>query len=68
MAVRGLIFDFDGVIADSEVMANTVFAEQVSGLGLPTTLEDALDLYLGKGWPETVAASITTQSCGGMRI
>ncbi len=27
-----LIFDFDGVIADSEAVANTVLAETVTGL------------------------------------
>jgi beta-phosphoglucomutase-like phosphatase (HAD superfamily) len=31
-----LIFDFDGVIADSEALANTVLAEVVTGLGHPT--------------------------------
>ena len=28
-----IIFDFDGVIADSEVLSNTVLAEIVSELG-----------------------------------
>jgi DNA-directed RNA polymerase specialized sigma24 family protein len=36
-----LIFDFDGVIADSEIVANAVLAEFVK-LGFPTTLDDAL--------------------------
>jgi beta-phosphoglucomutase-like phosphatase (HAD superfamily) len=48
MALRGLIFDFDGVIADSEVLANTVLAEFLSRLGFPTTLDDALERYMGK--------------------
>ncbi|MBV8922203.1 HAD hydrolase-like protein, partial [Bradyrhizobium sp.] len=38
---RAIIFDFDGVIADSEVLSNTVLAEVVTELGVPTTLEDA---------------------------
>ena len=29
MAMHGLIFDFDGVIADSEALANAVLAETV---------------------------------------
>ena len=41
--VRALIFDFDGVIADSEAIANTVLAETVTGLGHPTTLDQSLD-------------------------
>ena len=56
MIVRGLIFDFDGVIADSETLANIVLAETVSGLGCPTSLDEALSRYMGKRWPEVIAA------------
>jgi HAD superfamily hydrolase (TIGR01509 family) len=52
--MRGLIFDFDGVIADSEALANTVLAEVVSGLGCKTSLDDALTRYMGKRWPEVL--------------
>jgi HAD superfamily hydrolase (TIGR01549 family) len=52
----GLTFDFDGVIADSEALANTVLAEAVSALGLPTTLDDALTRYMGKRWQDMIAA------------
>jgi len=55
LPVRGLIFDFDGVIADSEALANTVLAEAVTGLGRETTLQDALDRYMGKRWRDVVA-------------
>lgn len=51
---RLLIFDFDGVIADSEVLANTVLAEMVSELGVPTTLEDAYDRYMGRRFAEVI--------------
>jgi beta-phosphoglucomutase-like phosphatase (HAD superfamily) len=40
--VSALIFDFDGVIADSEAIANAVLAETVSELGHPTTLDQSL--------------------------
>jgi HAD superfamily hydrolase (TIGR01509 family) len=53
---RLIIFDFDGVIADSEVLANTVLAEVVSELGVPTTLDDALRLYMGKRFHEVIAS------------
>jgi HAD superfamily hydrolase (TIGR01509 family) len=43
-----IIFDFDGVIADSEILANTVLAEAITELGVPTTLDDAYRLYMGK--------------------
>lgn len=55
MGVRGLIFDFDGVIADSEALANTVLAETITSLGRETTLDEALSRYMGRRWPEVVA-------------
>ena len=51
-----LIYDFDGVIADSEVVANTVLAEMVTELGLPTSLQDAYRLYMGKRFSEVMSA------------
>ena len=52
----GLIFDFDGVIADSEVLAGTILAKFVSDLGLATTLHEALNRYGGKRWSDILAA------------
>lgn len=45
-----IIFDYDGVIADSELLNNAVMAELLSEIGLPTTLDDALATYLGRRW------------------
>jgi HAD superfamily hydrolase (TIGR01509 family) len=53
--VAALVFDFDGVIADSETLANTVLAERVSALGIPTTLDDALQQYSGRRWIDVMA-------------
>lgn len=53
---RLIIFDFDGVVADSEVLSNTVLAECVSDIGVPTTVEDSYRLYMGKRMPEIAAA------------
>lgn len=50
-----LIFDFDGVIADSEAIANTVLAEIVTKLGHSTTLDQALARHSGRRWNEVVA-------------
>jgi beta-phosphoglucomutase-like phosphatase (HAD superfamily) len=50
-----LIFDFDGVIADSEILANTVLADALTKIGVPTTPAGALDRYQGKRWPEVLA-------------
>ena len=56
MSTRWLIFDFDGVIADSEVLANRVLAEIVTTLGVPTTVEDSYRLFMGKRFPDVIAA------------
>ncbi|WP_447909837.1 HAD family hydrolase [Brevundimonas bullata] len=45
-----IIFDYDGVIADSELLNNAIMAELLSEIGLPTSLDDALASYLGKRW------------------
>ena len=42
-----IVFDFDGVIADSEIIANTALARLLTELGLRTTLEEALRDYCG---------------------
>lgn len=52
---RALIYDFDGVIADSEVLVNSAMAEGVTRLGLPMTAEQSIATYLGMRWPEVVA-------------
>jgi HAD superfamily hydrolase (TIGR01509 family) len=56
VSFTAIIFDFDGVIADSEALANTVLAEKVSDLGLATTLDDALTRYMGKRWSDVLSA------------
>ncbi len=56
MAPDAIIFDFDGVIADSEVLANRVLAQMITALGRPTTLDDALGRYMGKRLPDLIAA------------
>ena len=47
---RLLIFDFDGVVADSELIANTALANALTGIGLPTTLDESLARYMGRRW------------------
>lgn len=45
-----IIFDYDGVVADSELLNNTALAEVLTGIGLPTTTDDAIAAYMGKRW------------------
>lgn len=56
MSPDAVIFDFDGVVVDSEVLSNRVLAEALTGLGHPTTTEEAVDRYIGLHWADTVAA------------
>ncbi|MFZ0852219.1 MAG: HAD-IA family hydrolase [Hyphomicrobiaceae bacterium] len=51
-----IVYDFDGVIAESEVLANSVLAEIVTELGVPTTLQDSYRLYMGKRFAEVISA------------
>ena len=53
---RAIVFDFDGVIADSEMLSNSVLAEFVTELGVPTTLEDSYTNFMGKRFHEVVEA------------
>ncbi|MGK2877825.1 MAG: HAD family hydrolase [Solirubrobacterales bacterium] len=43
-----VIFDCDGVLVDSETIANRVLAETLSQYGLPTSPEQALEFYKGR--------------------
>ena len=47
-----VIFDFDGVIADSEILSNRELAENLCAIGLPTTIEESLRDYCGHNWLE----------------
>jgi HAD superfamily hydrolase (TIGR01509 family) len=51
--LAAIIFDFDGVIADSEVRANQTLAESLTAIGLPTSYDDCLRDYYGHNWQET---------------
>ena len=53
--MQGLIFDFDGVIADSESLGNAVLARLVTELGAPTSLDYSLTHYMGKRWADIIA-------------
>jgi HAD superfamily hydrolase (TIGR01509 family) len=53
---RAIIFDFDGVLADSEVLSNSVLAEIVTELGVPTSLNDSYRTFMGKRLKEVIEA------------
>ena len=51
-----IIFDFDGVIADSEIPSSLAVAQALTEAGMPTTLDDVLEHYLGRNWQDSQAA------------
>lgn len=53
MSFAAIIFDFDGVVADSEVRANLSLSESLTAAGMPTTYEESLRDYYGHNWQET---------------
>lgn len=50
-----VIFDFDGVVIDSELIANGVLAEVATELGHPMAVEDALGYFGGTTLDQQVA-------------
>lgn len=50
-----MIFDSDGVLVDSERIANRVLSETLTACGLPTTAEDALREYKGRILADVIA-------------
>ncbi len=53
---RPIIFDFDGVIVDSEPIANRALAEALTAIGMPTTPEEAMTRYIGLRMSDCVRA------------
>ena len=56
MRFDGIIFDFDGVLLESEAAGNEQLAALLTDLGFPHTLEDALTHYTGLSGPDFIAA------------
>jgi HAD superfamily hydrolase (TIGR01509 family) len=52
MLFEAIIFDFDGVIVDSEWLANAVLADVLTGQGYAVTREECLALYSGLRWAD----------------
>src|SRR5215207_944096 len=51
-----IIFDFDGVLLESEFEGNRALAELLTDLGHQTSVEDALQYYVGLSGPQFIAA------------
>jgi beta-phosphoglucomutase-like phosphatase (HAD superfamily) len=49
MTFDAIIFDFDGVLIESEYVSNVQIASALTELGHPTTVEQSLDNFVGLG-------------------
>ncbi|MBT2186377.1 HAD family hydrolase [Sphingobium nicotianae] len=56
MSPDAIIFDFDGVIADSEMVSCALFSRALTGMGLPTSPEEAHERYLGRNRADSLAS------------
>jgi HAD superfamily hydrolase (TIGR01509 family) len=52
--VKAVIYDCDGVLVDSEPLANRALAETLTELGLPMTPEESTRRYMGRSWTHVV--------------
>ena len=50
-----VIFDCDGVLVDSERLTNQVFVQMLNELGLPLTLEDMFEQFVGHSMEQCMA-------------
>jgi HAD superfamily hydrolase (TIGR01509 family) len=49
---RLAIFDCDGVLVDSELITNRVFARMLNELGIEVTLDDMFERFVGRSMPQ----------------
>lgn len=54
MTPQAVLFDCDGVLADSEMLVNALVAEQLTALGWPMSAAEARDTFLGLALPDMV--------------
>lgn len=49
-----VIFDCDGVLVDSEPISNRVFCDLLDEIGMPVTLQEMFDQFVGSSMPQCV--------------
>jgi HAD superfamily hydrolase (TIGR01509 family) len=50
-----VIFDCDGVLVDSEMITNRVFAQMLNEAGIAMSLEDVFEKFVGRSMPQCLA-------------
>lgn len=56
MRFRALLFDFDGVLIESEYIGNKQIADYLTGIGHPTTPEQSMANFMGLAGKDFIAA------------
>ena len=56
MKYEGIIFDFDGVLIESEWAGNAQIADYLTGIGHPTSVEDSMHHFMGLSGEAFIAA------------
>lgn len=56
MSPAAIIFDFDGVLIESEYVGNVQIARALTDIGHPTSVETALDTFVGLGGRDFITA------------
>lgn len=56
MKFAAILFDFDGVLIESESVGNRQIAEWLTGAGHPTTPEESMANFMGLSGPDFLAA------------
>lgn len=56
MKFKALIFDFDGVLIESEAVGNRQIADYLTGIGHPTTAENSFANFMGLSGASFIAA------------
>ena len=54
MRPQAVLFDCDGVLADSEMVVNALVADQITALGWPMTAAQSREAFLGLALPDMV--------------
>ncbi len=49
-----VLFDCDGVLADSEMLVNAIVAEDLTARGWPLTAAASMEAFMGLSWPSMV--------------
>ncbi|GAB5446940.1 HAD family hydrolase [Gymnodinialimonas sp.] len=55
MTLDLVIFDCDGVLVDSEPLSNQVTVDALAGMGVHMSLQEAMDLFMGKSMVQVAA-------------